>query len=190
MEKKNKVSFGARLKESGRKFLVSLKRNPHIIPLLVLFAAYIVYTFNLTHISKTTAAINIANMGMYEFIIMLFSLLSFVCYLNAFPKRSKPNVIMIVLSVAMSVLVFVSNILYQGCITTGITKYPQHLTGKFAENITSAQSMLKWHMGIMIAGFVMLALLPLYSRLLKKINTSIEIEYSENVGEIELSSEE
>ena len=190
MEKKNKVSFGARLKESGRKFLVSLKRNPHIIPLLIFFVAYIVYTFNLTHISKTTAAINLPNMGLFEFIIMLFSLLSFVCYLNAFPKRSKPNIVMLVLSVAMSVLVFVSNILYQNIIAEGIEKAPSLLEKTFAENITSAQSMLKWHMGIMIAGFVMLALLPLYSRLLKKINTSIEIEYSEDVGEIELSSEE
>ena len=190
MEKKNKVSFGARLKESGRKFLVLLKRNPHIIPLLIFFVAYVLYTFKLTHISKTTAAINVANMGMFEFVIMLFSLLSFVCYLNAFPKRSKPNIVMIVLFVVMSVLVLLSNIGYQNCIKTGIEKHESHLTGIFAENITSAQSMLKWHMGIMIAGFVMLALLPLYSRLLKKINTSIEIEYSEDVGEIELSSEE
>ncbi|MBR6687561.1 MAG: hypothetical protein IKL77_02270, partial [Clostridia bacterium] len=68
MEKKNKVSFGARLKESGRKFLVSLKRNPHIIPLLIFFVAYVLYTFKLTHISKTTAAINVANMGMFEFV--------------------------------------------------------------------------------------------------------------------------
>ena len=190
MEKKNRVSFGAKLKEAFRKFLVSLKRNPHIIPLLVLFAAYIIYTFNLTHISKTTAAINFANMGMYEFIIMLFSLLSFVCYLNAFPKRSKPNFIMIGLSVGMSVLVLVSNILYQNLITAGITKYETHLTGIFAPNILAARSVLKWHLGFVIAGLVLLALLPLYSWLLKKINTSIEIEYSEDVGEIELSSEE
>ena len=156
MENKNKVSFGAKLKEAFRKFLVSLKRNPHIIPLLVLFVAYIVYTFNITHISKTTAAINI----------------------------------MIGLSVGMSVLVLVSNILYQNCITVGVEKYPTHLTGKYAPNILAARSVLKWHLGFVIAGLVLLALLPVYSKLLKKINTSIEIEYSEDVGEIELSSEE
>ena len=98
---------------------------------------------------------------------------------------------MLGLSVAMSVLVLVSNILYQGCITKGITDHPQHITtGKFAENILAASSALKWHLGFLIAGLVLLALLPLYSWLLKKINTSIEIEYSEDVGEIELSSEE
>ena len=190
MEKKNKIGFAARIKEAFRKFLVSLKRNPHIIPLVVLFVAYIIYTFKLTHISKTTAAINIANMGMYEFIIMLFSLLSFVCYLNAFPKRSKPNYVMIGLSVAMTVLVLASNILYQNCITVGVEKYPTHLTGKFAPNILAAISTLKWHLGFVIAGLALLALLPVYAKLFKKINTSIEIEYSENVGEIELSSEE
>ena len=98
---------------------------------------------------------------------------------------------MLGLSVAMSVLVLVSNILYQGCITKGITDHPQHITtGKFAENILAARDMLKFHMIIVIIGLVLLALLPVYSKLLKKINTSIEIEYSEDVGEIELSSEE
>ena len=82
------------------------------------------------------------------------------------------------------------NILYQNLITAGITKYETHLTGIFAKNILSAQSVLKAHMIIMIVGLVLLALLPVYSKLLKKINTSIEIEYSEDVGEIELSSEE
>ena len=45
------------MKEKFRKFLVSLKRKPHMIPLVVLVVAFVVYSLRLTVISNTTAKI-------------------------------------------------------------------------------------------------------------------------------------
>ena len=85
-----KVNKGPR--EFFRKFLVSLKRKPHMIPLVMLALAFIYYSFNLTQIANTTALINGPHMGLAEFGTMLFSTLSLVCFLNAFPHRKKVNV--------------------------------------------------------------------------------------------------
>ncbi len=79
------------IKEFIRKFFVSLKRSPQTIALVALAAAFLVYSLNLTSIANTTARINSPNMGQCEFAAMLFSILAFVCFLRAFPKRQKPS---------------------------------------------------------------------------------------------------
>lgn len=84
--------LGARIKESFRKFLVSLKRNPQNIPLVMLLVTFLYYSLNLTDMSDTTAKIQGTGMGLAQFCIILFSLLSLVCLLNAFPRRKKPNI--------------------------------------------------------------------------------------------------
>ena len=99
-----------KIKEIYRKFIVSLKRNPQSIPLVALAISFVYYSFNLTYISQTTALINTKHMGLSCFITMLFSILSFVCLLNAFPKRQKPNIFMIMLFAFMTIIiVFVDN---------------------------------------------------------------------------------
>ena len=85
------------LKEFWRKRLVSLKRKPHMIPLVVMAIAFLYYSLNLTHISDTTARIQGQGMGLAGFATMLFSMLSLVCFLNAFPHRKKVNIPMLVL---------------------------------------------------------------------------------------------
>ena len=92
------------LKESFRKLLVSLKRRPHMIPLLVFALAFLVYSLNLMNISDTTAKIQGKGMGLCGFATMLFSLLSLLCFLNAFPHRKKVNVPMLVLAFLMMLL--------------------------------------------------------------------------------------
>ena len=87
------------IKEAVRKLIVSLKRNPSVIPLVVLFVTFLYYSLNLTNMSDTTAKIQGMGMGLSQFCIMLFSLLSLVCMLNAFPRRQKPNYLMIGLMV-------------------------------------------------------------------------------------------
>ncbi len=89
------------IKEFIRKFFVSLKRSPQTIALVALAAAFLVYSLNLTSIANTTARINSPNMGQCEFAAMLFSILAFVCFLRAFPKRQKPKIMMLVLLYAM-----------------------------------------------------------------------------------------
>ena len=75
------------IREFWRKRLVSLKRKPSNIALFVMGIAFIYYTFNLTQISNTTALINGPHMGLTEFITILLSTLSLVCFLNSFPHR-------------------------------------------------------------------------------------------------------
>ena len=86
------------MKEFFRKRMVTLKRRTHLIPLVILAVAFVYYSLNLTVISNTTSLINGAHMGLAEFATMLFSVLSLVCFLNAFPHRKKVNVPMLVLN--------------------------------------------------------------------------------------------
>ena len=100
-ERKSRPGILAGVKEFFRKQIVTLKRNPSMIPLLMLVASFLVYSLNLTDMSDTTAKIQGAGMGLCQFCIMLFSLLSMLCMLNSFPRRKKPNIAMIVIMFVM-----------------------------------------------------------------------------------------
>lgn len=54
--------------------------------------------------------------------------------------------------------------------------------------ILEAKSVLGVHRIILLTGAALVALLPVYSRLIRKIRTSVEVEANENMGEIELDS--
>lgn len=178
----------ARLKEALRKFLVSLKRSPSMIPLVMLLVAFLVYSLNLTDISNTTAKIQGAGMGLSEFCIMLFSLLAMVCMLNAFPKRKKANMPMVILMYAMFVIIIFCDIHYNNAITAALTRAesPIQLSASTAY-IADAYNMLNTHMILIIVTAVLIALLPVYSKLLRKINTSVEVEDNGDMAEIELN---
>ena len=179
------------MKEFFRKKMVGLKRKPQTIALLVLAVAFLYYSLNLTQISNTTAKVQGQGMGLAGFVTMLFSMLSLVCFLNAFPHRKKVNIPMLVLMFVMVGVIIYCDIYYGGRITNAITRAdnPIDPTGTNSY-ISAAAHMLKVHMAILIAGAALTALLPLYAPLLKKINTSIEVEEIEDMGEIDLRGEE
>ncbi len=190
---KVKKFFGkvlAGVKEFLRKRVVSLKRNPKVIPLIAMLAAFLVYSLNLTHVSDTTAKIQGAGMGLCEFCIMLFSLLSMMCMLNAFPKRKKPNIPMIVLMFVMMGIILYCDVHYTGRILAALTRAesPIKLT-KETEYIAQAYNMLNTHMVMVIVSAVLVALLPIYSKLLRKINTSIAVEDNGSMAQIEIAGE-
>lgn len=186
--KKNKSSVGTRVKESIRKGLVNLKRNPQSIPLVVLFAAFLVYSLNLTDMSDTTAKIQGVGMGLAQFSIMLFSLLSLVCMLNSFPRRKKPNIPMIVLMFIMFGIIIFCDIHYRTAILTALTRAenPIALTVATAY-VAEAYNMLNTHIIMVVVSAVLVITLPVYSKLLKKINTSIDVEGNGNMAEIEIN---
>ena len=176
------------IKEFIRKFFVSLKRAPQNIALVVLAAAFIVYSLNLTPIANTTARVNLANMGQCEFAAMLFSILAFVCFLRAFPKRQKPSAVMIgLVFVMLALLIFVDIVYYSriiqsvagGAAITADTAY-----------IAVAQNVVVVHIVLVAATAVLLATLPVYSKVLKKINTSIDVEDNGELEAIDISGEE
>lgn len=178
------------IKEMIRKILVSIKRNPQVFAMLALLAAFLIYSLNLSSVSLTTAKINSPNMGQCEFAAMLFSILSFVCFLRSFPKRQKVNKPMIILLfVMLAGVVFVDIVYYlrikqaqigeNGLVVNADTAY-----------IAIAQNAIVGHIICIGICAVLLAALPVYGKLLKKINTSIEVEGNGEMEVIDISGED
>ena len=78
------------LKELWRIFMVALKRKPFMIPEVALVITFLYYAFHLSSVSNTTAKIQGTGMGLAGFCTMLFSMLSFMCFINA-PERIYEN---------------------------------------------------------------------------------------------------
>lgn len=178
-------------KEFVRKFFVSLKRSPSSIPLVATVVAFLFYSLNLASISNTTVKINTNNMGQCEFVGMLLSILSMVVFLRCFPKRQKPKYIMVgIYFVMLAAMIFV-DVVYLSRINRAISdpESPFDPTGadKF---ITTAQSVVTVHIIILIVCAALTALLPIYSKLIRKINTSIEVEGNEDMAAIDLTGDE
>ena len=110
------------MKEYLRKRIVGLKRKPQTIALVVLAAAFAYYSLNLTKISNTTAKIQGQGMGLAGFATILLSLLSLLCFLNAFPHRKKVNVPMLALMFVMLGVIIYCDIYYGGRITAAVTR--------------------------------------------------------------------
>ena len=177
-------------REFCRKRMVALKRKPQTIALLVLVLAFVYYSFNLTQISNTTALINGPHMGLTEFATMLFSVLSLVCFLNAFPHRKKVRIPMLILMLLMVAGLIFCDHYYAGRITAAITREENRIdpTGKNAF-VGNALHMLNVHVVILYIGLALTVLLPVYTPLLKKINTNIDVEGSGDMAAIDISQE-
>ncbi len=179
------------MKEFFRKKMVGLKRKPQTIALVVLVVAFLYYSLNLTQISNTTAKVQGPGMGLSGFVTMLFSMLSLVCFMNAFPHRKKVNIPMLVLMFIMIGVIIYCDIYYGGRITSAITRADNPIDPTGANSyITNAQNMLKVHMIILIIGAGLTALLPVYAPLLKKVNTSIEVAGNDDMGALDLRGED
>lgn len=189
--KKGFSGFGAWLKERVRKFFVALKKNPQAIPLTMLCISFLQYSLNLTDISDTTAKIQGQNMGLAAFVAMLFMILSFVCMLNAFPKRQKPNVPMIVLMVALYGAIIFADIHYMTRINAAIYRAESPI--KINSNtmyIYDAYNTVLTNIILVALTIVCVLLEPVFAKLLKKIKTSIDVEGSGDIEAIDISGEE
>lgn len=173
----------------ARKFLVALKKNPSMIPFSMLIISFLVFSLNLTPISNTTPTIGGDWTGICEFVSMLFSILSMICMLNAYPKRQKPNYLMVGLLLVMFVVIIVCDIAYGMQILSIIAKHGASIKPtQYAEYTLSYGVVIAHAILVAITG-VTAVLEPWFAKLLKKINTSVEIETT-NVANIELSEEE
>ena len=177
-------------KESLRKTIVSLKRKPQTIPLLVLALAFLVYSLNLTHVSDTTAKIQLSGMGLSGFCTMLFSLLSFVCFLNAFPHRKKVNIPMLVLMFAMLGILIYCDTFYAARITEAITRAEHPIVVDVnTAYIPKAYDVLMAHRVIVALGALLTALTPVIGKLLRRIDTSLPVEEGAEMKDLHLSNE-
>ena len=174
-----------------RRFFVALKRQPSIIALVVLLIAFFQYSLNLTHISDTTAKIQGPGMGLCGFATMLFSMLSLVCFLNAFPKRKKPVIPMVVLMFLMFALIIFCDYWYCGLIDNArFREINPIVIDRSTIYIAQAYNVLQNHMVIECIGAALVLLMPLYTKLLRKINTSITVEDNGKLDVIDISGED
>lgn len=174
-----------------RKKLVSLKRKPQAIALVVLLVAFVYYSLNMTKISNTTARIQGQGMGLAGFVTMLFSTLSLVCFLRTFPHRKKTNIPMLVLTFLMLSVIIFADLYYSGMVDKAIHRAvdPIASTGT-SQYIADSIGILRTHWILVASGAALTALLPLYAPLIRKINTSVEVEANEGMGEIDISGED
>lgn len=178
----------ARVKETLRKSIVSLKRKPSMIPLVMLLISFLLYSLNLTDISDTTAKIQGSGMGLSEFSIMLFSLLSMVCMLNSFPKRKKPNYPMVALMFAMFAIIVYCDDHYCSMILAALNRPENPIVITEATSyIAEAYNMLNTHMILIIVTAVLVILLPVYTKLLRMIKTSVAVEDNGDMAQIEIN---
>ena len=179
------------IKEFIRKFFVALKRSPQNIALVALAAAFFIYSFNLSSIANTTAKINSPNMGQCELAAMLFSILAFVVFLRTFPKRQKPKMVMLVLLYIMLAGLVCVDVVYLTRIDQALTRSESPIViDSSTAFITTAQNMVTLHIIFIAICAVLLLLLPVYGKLIKKINTSIDVEGNGEMEAIDISGED
>lgn len=174
--------------EFFRKRMVDIKRKPHRIPLLVLGGAYVYYSLNLSSIAQTTTNINGKGMGLAEFIAMLIGVLLLVCFVNAFPHRKKTNIPMLVLSFLFIAAVFAADTYYRWRITVALTRTTNQR--EMTDVIRTAIATVDVHRILLGIGVLLTALLPVYTPLLRKINTNVRIEDNGSIGDIDISGED
>lgn len=175
------------VKEFVRKMIVSLKRKPSMIPLLMLFVSFLYYSLNLTAVSNTTALIQGKGMGLCQFCIMLINMLAMLCMLNAFPRRKKTNIPMLVLVYAMMGVLLFCDYHYMNGIAAALNRAESPIKLS-AENayVAKAFNMLSTYQVMIIVTAVLTATLPIYSKLIRKIKTSVQVEDNGAMAEIEI----
>lgn len=193
-ENSKQGNFRGGVKEWFRKFIVGLKRSPQNIALLFYAVALLLYTLNLTNFSNTTADINMNPMGFCVFVTVLFSILAVVCMLNTYPKREKPRYLMLCLFIVMMAVIIVCDVSYLIKVDEGIAK---RLTG--AETMETLQTKYSsWfkiqrivvvHIIMVAISTVLFALSPVIGKLLKKIDTSVNVEDNGEMAKIEREDE-
>ena len=185
-----KLGFVGGLKEFSRKRIVALKHKPQTIPMIMLVITFLYYSLNLTSISDATASVNKTPMGLCGFITMLFSMLAIVCFMNSFPSRKPVNKPMLILMFVMMGAVLVADVIYLMTIVEAVTG-PVKALKITPDKVVLMNKALQtlWVHGILIlVSLVMVALMPIYSKLIRKIDTSIEVAAGEDMAGLSVSS--
>ena len=176
------------LKEAFRQFLVTLKRQPQLIPLCAFIITFLVYSLHLTYISNTTAKIAGRGMGLCGFATMLFSMLSIVCFMNAFQVRKPVNKPMLVLMLVMVAIIAFADWNYLNKIYEAVIGPQASIKVDMSTvYIAYAEYYLRMHILCLGISVVLTLLLPVYSKAIRKIKTSVEVEDNGEMGAIDIS---
>lgn len=190
-------SFGKKLaagvKEWFRKFIVKLKHKPQNIPFAFLLITSFMYLCFLGTTSKfIDGNSNIKSLGLFQFVNTLASILILLIFLNAFPKRKKINIVMLVITFVVLALMIVMDILF----IVNVIDYGKNNTLRgldwFLAREGTTESINTCIVHIVFVGFtaLLLALLPVFKMLLMKINTSKELASNDIKEELDTSEED
>lgn len=171
----------AGIKEWFRKKIVALKRRPNTIPLFLFFISSMIYLLNLAAFSQT--GLNIYSggslLGLPVFVNCLLSILICVVHLNAFPKRGKKiNLLNYILVYVFVIVMAIMDVLYFSKVLSIVAKDGKTLATAASVVQTSAIVTIV-HLALMGIAVIAFGTLPLYSKLIMKINTTKVIEESQ-----------
>ena len=166
----------ANLKERWRKFLVTTKRKPQRLAFFPLIISTILWMFGVVYCGQATIYDNIPGMGLCIFVNTMFSILTLLLFMNTFPKRAKHmNYIMLALTFVFMAVMLTCDLVWY------IKSYPVHMEAYKNASATALASIkpgLKAfpivivHIVFVAISAILLATLPLYKKLILKINTS------------------
>lgn len=193
-QKEKKITwakFKAGLKEWCRKQIVNLKRRPSNIALLILLITSLVFLIGYSSVARylmderTNSGV-VQWSGLCSFVTFLFSILVFLLFMNAFPKRKKVNIVMLVLTyLFLAVMIFTNVVCYvemNNVISASTATYPTYYY--------SAQRLFVAHIVLLAITIVFISITPLLKMGLMKINTRKDLGSSEFKGELDLENVE
>ena len=183
---------GAGLKEWWRKQIVTLKRFPQRIPLIITVITSVLWLLWLFTFSRSAYEVSGVNvLGLIIFVSTLLSILVLPLFLNAFPKRSKPNIAFIVL-----VFVFFAALVALDVVYYMLSYDFLYVQGGQDEAWIAARPYIGQsftyaivHIVFVALSAISLALLPVYTPLIRKINTSKEVEGNDIHENIDVEDE-
>ncbi len=184
------------VKEWFRKKIVALKRKPQNITLLFLAVTTVYFMLALFKISQAVYEVYSqegveTTIGICIFVTTLLSLLVLVSFLNSFPKRKKPNIFFIVLVFLMIGAMIACDIVYYVQMTDILNLPKLQGAVETIAKVNIGQTYIIVHVVLLGVSAVMFALLPVYAKLINKINTKVELESaSENMhGAIDIQED-
>lgn len=188
--KKSSNSFGAKCKEWLRKTTVKLKRKTQTIPLVVILITSLVYLCTIgTYAQVVEANSGISNLGISMFVNTLLSILILPVFLNAFPKRKKPNIVYIVAVFVVLAILVGMDLLYYFNLKSFVDANGGSILLQVYPAIGKAYKQLTTHMVFVGISVVVFALLPLYKKAINKINTRKNLEENNLSENIDTSAE-
>ena len=157
-----------------RKQLVNLKRRPQTISLVLLVVCCMIYTFHLTAHSNASMYVSSRIIALYVFITTLASMLVIFSFANAYARGTKRfrlmmGVVFLLLAIQIALDIVYLNIMFY---ETMVRDNPVPITQDIADSMNWTIIHLSG-LGLTVLSIV---LLPVYRRLLQKIDTSMEDE--------------
>lgn len=182
-----------KIKEWCRKQVVTLKRMPQRIPIAyqaIVTFIYLVWLFDYSRIMDSLSGVEW--IGIAVFLATLISILVLPMLLNSFPKRKKPSIVFLILVFVFMAAIILADVLYYVQISNFVHNDVNEAANFLGTNppVQKALTLAIAHMVLQGISIVLLATMPLYAKLIRKINTRKDIAASGLAEEIDTSEEE